>query len=320
MPILEEQKNKFFQLLDFILKKGSEEFTELEDMKTEGGVQYPKEAFLYVPDAAKPSTWKLRIWETPEAKVTRRQLGRAAAAFSSGGFRGQKVELPSEDVGKVKAKLVSLYKKDGASKEEIPNYLLEEGGEDNMPEEKRMDDMDKKLQELSDTFAKDKVAMEESYKASISAMEKKLSETYAKEMEATNKKLAEAEKVLAEREKDLHTEKVKNTCSALVEKGFWPAVVAKVEKVMLSDTDGKFSTIKLDDKTDMSISEVLVDILETIPTEVRVNLEELSHKKKNEDPNHKFMSEKEVEEYAKTNKLSYQEACSVLTKEGKIEL
>lgn len=320
MPFLEEQKVKFFQFLDTILKEKSEEFTELEDMKTDGGVQYPKEAYLYVPDATKPSTWKLRIWETPELKVTRRQLGRAAAAFSAGGFRGQKVELPSEDVAKVKSKLVSLYKKDGASKEEIPNYLLEEGGEDNMPEEKRMDDMDKKLQELSDTFAKDKKEMEESYKASMTAMEKKLSESYAKQMEDTNKKLAEAEKVLAEREKDLHTEKVKNTCSALIEKGFWPAVVAKVEKVMLSDTNGKFSTIKLDEKTEMSISEVLVDILETIPTEVRVNLEEISHNKKNEDPNHKFMSEKEVEEYAKTNKLSYQEACSVLSKEGKIEL
>lgn len=320
MPILEEQKVKFFQLLDSILKGKTEEVTELEDMKTDGGVQYPKEAYLYVPDATKPSTWKLRIWETPDLKITRRQLGRAAAAFSAGGFRGQKVELPSEDVSKIKSKLVSLYKKDGASKEEIPNYLLEEGGEDYMPEEKRMDDMDKKLQELSDTFAKDKKVMEEASKAAIADVEKKLSETYAKEMEVTNKKLADAEKKLADREKDLHTEKVKNTCSGLIGKGFWPAVVAKVEKVMFSDVDGKFSTIKLDDKTDMSISEVLVDILETIPTEIRVNLEEISHSKKNEDPNKKFMSEKEVEEYAKTSKLSYQEACSVLAKEGKIEL
>ena len=236
MAILEEQKTKFFQFLDTLLKEKSEGYTELEDSKI-----------------------------------------------------------------KEKTK-------------------IKEGGEDNMPEEKRMDDMDKKLQELSDTFAKDKKAMEETSKAAIADVEKKLAETYAKNMEVTNKKLADAEAKLAEREKDLHTEKVKNTCSALIEKGFWPAVVAKVEKVMLSDVDGKFSTIKLDEKTDMSISEVLVDILETIPAEVRVNLEEISHNKKNEDPNKKYMSEKEVEEYAKTNKLSYQEACSVLAKEGKIEL
>ena len=198
--------------------------------------------------------------------------------------------------------------------------LKKEGGEDNMAEEKRLEDMEKKLQELSDTFAKDKKAMEDAHKASIAEVEKKLSEENSKKMEETNKKLADAEAKLAERDKDLHTEKVKNTCSALVEKGFWPAVIAKVEKVMLSDVDGKFATIKLDDKSDMSISEVLVDILETIPTEVRVNLEEIAHNKKNEDPNKKYMSDKEVEEYAKTNKLSYQEACSVLTKEGKIEL
>ncbi len=317
MPFLEEEKKKIFAFFDTILNSNSIELQQ--DMKTDGGVQYPKEAYLYVPDPTKPSTWKLRIWETPDLKVTRRQLGRASAAFSAGGFRGQKVELPSADVASVKAKLVSLYKKDGATKDEIPNYLLEEGGEDNMTEN-RIDDMEKKLQELSDSFAKDKKVMEETHKAAIAEVEKKLSETHAKELEVTNKKLEEAEKLLADRKKDLHTEKVKSACSVLVEKGFWPAVVAKVEKVMLSDVEGKFSTIKLDDKTDMSISEVLVDILETIPTEVRVNLEEVAHTKKNEDPNKKYMSEKEVDEYAKTNKLSYQEACSILAKEGKIEI
>ncbi len=317
MPFLEDEKKKIFAFFDTILNSNSIELQQ--DMKTDGGVQYPKEAYLYVPDPTKPSTWKLRIWETPDLKVTRRQLGRASAAFSAGGFRGQKVELPSADVASVKAKLVSLYKKDGATKDEIPNYLLEEGGEDNMTEN-RIDDMEKKLQELSDSFAKDKKVMEETHKAAIAEVEKKLSETHAKELEVTNKKLEEAEKLLADRKKDLHTEKVKSACSVLVEKGFWPAVVAKVEKVMLSDVEGKFSTIKLDDKTDMSISEVLVDILETIPTEVRVNLEEVAHTKKNEDPNKKYMSEKEVDEYAKTNKLSYQEACSILAKEGKIEL
>lgn len=317
MPILEEEKKKFFSFLDAFLKEKSD--ISLADMKTDGGVEYPKEAYLYVPDATKPSTWKLRIWETPDLKVTRRQLGRAAAAFSAGGFRGQKVELPSGEVASIKAKLVSLYKKDGATKDEIPNYLLEEGGEDNMPEN-RMDDMEKKLQELTDSFAKDKKEMEDAHKASIVEVEKKLTESYAKEMETTNKKLADAEKKLSEREKDLHTEKVKNTCSDLMEKGFWPAVVGKVEKVMLSDVDGKFASIKLDDKTDMSISEVLIDILETIPTEVRVQLDERTHSKKNEDPNKKFLSDAEVEQYAKDNKLNYQEACSVLAKEGKIDI
>src|SRR3990170_1447794 len=48
-------------------------------------------------------------------------------------------------------------------------------------------------------------------------------------------------------------------------------------------------------------------------------LEEMSHMEKNTDPNKKYLSDKEVEQYAKDNKMTYQEACSVLVKEGKIE-
>ena len=70
----------------------------------------------------------------------------------------------------------------------------------------------------------------------------------------------------------------------------------------------------------MSISEMLVDMLEAIPTDVRVSLEELAHATKTTDPNKKYMSEKEVEEYAKEKKLSYEDACSELAREGKIEL
>ena len=57
-------------------------------MKTDGGKQYPSSAYLVVPDADQPSGWKLRVWETPDSKVTTAQLGRAAAALGSG-FRGK---------------------------------------------------------------------------------------------------------------------------------------------------------------------------------------------------------------------------------------
>ena len=100
-----------------------------------------------------------------------------------------------------------------------------------------------------------------------------------KELEATAKKLEEANKKLSEREIDLKKEKVTKTCDDLISKGFWPPVVDKVKKVMLADVEGKFSTIKLDEK-DMSVSEMLVDMLEAIPTDVRVNLEELAHAKR----------------------------------------
>ena len=316
MPILEEEKTKFFAFLDKFLKDGSN--MEFEDMKTDGGVQYPKEAYLYVPDATKPSTWKLRIWESPETKVTVRQLGRAAAAFSSGGFRGQKVYLPADEVKTVKSKLVSAYKKAGVKESDIPNYLLDEGGDIDMPDLKRLEDVEKKLQEIEEKDAKERKSLEDSYKKSIEELEKKLSETHAKELESTNKKLEDTEKRLSERETDLHKEKVSKKCDDLIAKGFWPAVVNKVKAVMLAEVGSK-STVKLDEK-EVSFGDAVIDILETIPADVRISFEDKSHSNKNTDPNKKYMTEKEVEAYAKDNKMSFQEACSVLASEGKIEI
>src|SRR3990170_2554647 len=191
MPILEEEKRKFFGFLDSILKQNSTE-TILEDTKKEG-------------------------------------------------------------------------------------ELKKEGGDRDMADEKKLEDVERRLQELSDAFTKDKKAMEDSHKDAIAEVEKKLTESHAKETEAINKKLEDAEKKLSEKEVDLKKEKV------------------------------------------MSISDVIVDMLEAIPTEVRVNLEEMTHMEKNTDPNKKYLSDKEVEQYAKDNKMTYQEACSVLAKDGKID-
>lgn len=91
-------------------------------MKTEGGKKYPAEAYLYVPDSKKPSTWKLRIWETTDAKVTVRQLGRAVAAIGKG-FRGQKVQLAPGELPKIKSKLLALYKKMKVEDKDIPEIL-----------------------------------------------------------------------------------------------------------------------------------------------------------------------------------------------------
>jgi len=196
--------------------------------------------------------------------------------------------------------------------------LKKEGGDRDMADEKKLEDMERRLQELSDAFTKDKKALEDSHKDAIAEVEKKLTESHAKETEAINKKLEDAEKKLSEKEVDLKKEKVTKICDDLVSKGFWPAVVEKAKKVMLEDSAGKFASIKLDEK-EMSLTEVLVDILEAIPTEVRVNLEEMAHMEKNTDPNKKYLSDKEVEQYAKDNKMTYQEACSVLAKDGKID-
>ena len=56
--------------------------------KREDGQDFPAEAFAFVPDKEKPSTWKLRLWDSLEEKETAAQIGRAVAALGPGGFRG----------------------------------------------------------------------------------------------------------------------------------------------------------------------------------------------------------------------------------------
>ncbi len=94
-------------------------------MKTEDGVEYPAAAYAYCPDLDLSSTWKLRLWEDPDKKVTRAQLGRAAAALSPGGFRGQKVDIPSAELSAVKRKIRSEYRKLDVADEDIPRWVQE---------------------------------------------------------------------------------------------------------------------------------------------------------------------------------------------------
>ena len=96
--------------------------------KTEGGNKYPSEAYAYVPDPEKPSTWKLRLWESPDVKMSAKQIGMAVAAFSPGGNRGNKVEIPEGDLAAVKSKIRSAWKKVNPDKKpnEMPAYIKKE--------------------------------------------------------------------------------------------------------------------------------------------------------------------------------------------------
>ncbi len=96
-----------------------------EAMKTEDGQQYPASAFAYVADEATPSGWKLRIWEDGTKKVTKKQLAAAAAALSPGGFRGQKVDIPTEALSGVKRKIRAAYRALDVAEDDIPRWVKE---------------------------------------------------------------------------------------------------------------------------------------------------------------------------------------------------
>ena len=89
--------------------------------KTENGQEFSSSAYLIVPDPSKPSTWKLRIEESP-GKVTVAQLGRAAAALGKG-FRGNKVQASSGDRASALRKLRARYKSLGVSGKDLPAVL-----------------------------------------------------------------------------------------------------------------------------------------------------------------------------------------------------
>lgn len=91
--------------------------------KTEAGDSYPSSAYAYVGDPEVPSTWKLRLWDSPTEKVTASSVGRAVAALGTSGFRGNKVELPSADVPEVKRKVLAAWHSVHDAKDELPEVL-----------------------------------------------------------------------------------------------------------------------------------------------------------------------------------------------------
>jgi len=72
--------------------------TETSDKatKTEGGIEFNASDFAVVPDTDKPSEWKLRLAEDRPGNFTIAQVGRAITAMQPGGFRGNRVQLTSE--------------------------------------------------------------------------------------------------------------------------------------------------------------------------------------------------------------------------------
>lgn len=92
--------------------------------KTEAGKSFPAGDYAYVPDAEKPSTWKLRLTSTPGGTPDPQIVGAAIAALGAG-FRGNKVQIPADELPGVKAKVKAAWIKANPDKDkkEMPSVI-----------------------------------------------------------------------------------------------------------------------------------------------------------------------------------------------------
>ena len=94
-------------------------------MKLEDGESFPVSAFAYASDLDDPDNWKLRLWESLETGITRRQLNKAAASLSIGGHNGHKANIPDKYLSEVKRIIRTGYRGLGVDMEEIPKWVRE---------------------------------------------------------------------------------------------------------------------------------------------------------------------------------------------------
>jgi len=143
-----------------------ESFKEMNKATTkrEDGEDFPAAAFAYVPDPESPSTWKLRLWGSLDEKETVAQVSRAVSALSPSGFRGNRVQIPAEDLASVKAKVRAAWRQVNGPDRELPailkrdnsNYLediIEKGGTDsmNLQENEINDNVNTMSEDLTET-------------------------------------------------------------------------------------------------------------------------------------------------------------------------
>ena len=99
------------------------------------GEPHPASDFAYVPDKDKPSTWKLPIFDASHVS--------AALAALCKGLRGKKVSIPDDERGKVIATVRRAYREHYPDKE-LPE-LLEKSGDNQMPDTKTPEQLQKEL-------------------------------------------------------------------------------------------------------------------------------------------------------------------------------
>lgn len=94
---------------------------EKQETKTEGGIEYKASDFAVVPDADTPSTWKLRLAEDQSGDFTIAQVARAITAMQPGGFRGNRVQLTTDEKSQAVTSIGSAIGKTNGTDEQKAN-------------------------------------------------------------------------------------------------------------------------------------------------------------------------------------------------------
>jgi hypothetical protein len=132
------------------IEDDAEAITKENPTKTEGGKKFPAGDYAYVPDPKKPSTWKLRLTSAPGGDPDKRIVGAAVAALGPG-FRGQKVQIPSDDLAGVIARVRSAWLKANPDKDkkDLPKVLkAKEASAMPKPEDKKTtEELEKSIEE-----------------------------------------------------------------------------------------------------------------------------------------------------------------------------
>lgn len=210
--------------------------------------------YAYTPDKEKPSTWKLRI---DDARHTS-----AAVAALGKGFRGNKVEIPEEDLASVKAKVRKAYKKFFPDND-VPDIIKSLENKNSVIES---EDKDKSEGNSSGKITKKQganiVDLNELLKsAEAQEMLKSLIADATKEKDAEKEELAKSLKQANERLEAVEKAEQKRIKTAYedVVKGFGFVEEDKVEEVvkaLMADTENSVIFIEMLNKAHEEIEKV----------------------------------------------------------------
>ncbi len=97
--------------------------------KLEDDARYPLAAYAYAPNAHRPSSWKMRMWDNPDGKMTKGRLRRLANSLGPGGDRGVPAGVPKSALSAVKRKLRAALRKVGVEAKDMPRWVKESATE-----------------------------------------------------------------------------------------------------------------------------------------------------------------------------------------------